>query len=95
MDHTITFDWDPIKDTSNQQKHGVSFTEAQYAFLDPHRIIAPDEKHSAVEKRFFCLGRIHGKIMTVRFTMRGQVVRIIGAGYWREGKAIYEQAHES
>ena len=91
----ITFEWDTIKDSSNQEKHGVSFMEAQYAFLDPHRIIAPDTKHSDVEKRFFCLGRIDDRIMTVRFTMRGQVVRIIGAGYWREGRAIYEQSHTS
>lgn len=27
----------------------------------------------------------------VRFTYREDVIRIIGAGYWRRGKAIYEQ----
>jgi uncharacterized DUF497 family protein len=26
------FDWDPTKDIVNQQKHGVGFTEAQFAF---------------------------------------------------------------
>jgi hypothetical protein len=29
--------------------------------------------------------------MTVRFIVRGSKVRIIGAGYWREGRKIYEQ----
>lgn len=29
--------------------------------------------------------------MTVRFTWRRGVNRIIGAGYWRKGKQIYEQ----
>jgi uncharacterized protein len=29
--------------------------------------------------------------MTVRFTYRDDVIRIIGAGYWRKGKSIYEK----
>jgi len=28
--------------------------------------------------------------LTVRFTYRGSVIRIIGAGYWRKGRKIYE-----
>jgi hypothetical protein len=34
------FEWDEAKDAANQLKHGVSFTLAQHAFLDPHRVIA-------------------------------------------------------
>lgn len=34
------FEWDEIKDLINQRKHGVSFDEAQYAFLDKNRVIA-------------------------------------------------------
>jgi hypothetical protein len=30
-------------------------------------------------------------VMTVRFIVREGKVRIIGAGYWREGRKIYEQ----
>jgi hypothetical protein len=30
----------------------------------------------------------------VRFTYRGSVIRIFGAGYWRKGKQIYEQANQ-
>ena len=87
------FEWDSKKDHENQQKHGVSFASAQYAFADPHRIIAEDVNHSDDEKRFYCLGRVSGGIMTVRFTYRKRKIRIIGAGYWRKGKAIYE--HEN
>ena len=36
------FDWDPAKDAENLRKHGVSFGEAQIAFLDPGRVIARD-----------------------------------------------------
>jgi len=34
------FEWDETKDEGNRHKHGVSFSMAQYAFLDPKRIIA-------------------------------------------------------
>ncbi len=86
------FEWDDKKDKINQQKHGVSFHEAQFAFLDHHRIIAENIEHSKEEKRFYCFGKVHGNILTVRFTYRGKNIRIIGAGYWRKGKAIYENA---
>ena len=41
--------------------------------------------------RYYCLGRVGDRVLTVRFIIRGSNVRIIGAGYWREGKKIYEQ----
>jgi hypothetical protein len=86
-----SFDWDPEKDLTNQAKHGVSFSEAQYAFADPRRVIAEDHSHSQSEKRYYCFGKVGGGVMTVRFTYRGGVIRIIGAGYWRKGKKIYER----
>jgi uncharacterized protein len=84
------FEWDAAKNTLNQEKHGVSFQLAQYAFADPLRVIAQDESHSQAEARFYCFGVVEGGILTVRFTYRAAVIRIIGAGYWRKGKAIYE-----
>lgn len=87
----VQFEWDPAKDRANQDKHGVSFSEAQYAFADPHRVIAQDLAHSQAEERFYCFGKVGVNILTVRFTYREEVIRIIGAGYWRRGKAIYEQ----
>ena len=89
MAHT-RFDWDPDKDAENQKKHGVSFSRAQHAFADPRRVIAKDVTHSQAEERFYCFGEVDGGVLTVRFTYRASVIRIIGAGYWRKGKAIYE-----
>lgn len=91
---TTRFEWDSEKDTANQQKHGVSFSLAQYAFADPKRVIARDESHSQTETRFYCFGEVDGGILTVRFTYRASIIRIIGAGYWRKGKVIYEQQHK-
>ena len=85
------FDWDPDKDAANRRKHGVSFEQAQLAFLDPDRLIASDDNHSVDECRFYCFGKVAGSVMTVRFTFRGPAVRIIGAGYWRKGKRVYER----
>lgn len=79
----VQFEWDPAKDRANQDKHGVSFSEAQYAFADPQRVIAQDLAHSQTEERFYCFGMVGGGVLTVRFTYREEVIRIIGAGYWR------------
>ncbi|MBS0607706.1 MAG: BrnT family toxin [Parachlamydiales bacterium] len=86
------FEWDDIKNGKNIEKHGVSFFEAQQAFLDPNRIIAEDLEHSQNETRYYCFGKVRGAVMTVRFTYRGKMIRIFGAGYWREGRKIYEKA---
>ena len=88
------FDWDTDKEAENQQKHGVSFTRAQFAFADPRRVIAKDITHSQTEERFYCFGEVDGGVLTVRFTYRASVIRIIGAGYWRKGKAIYERENQ-
>ena len=87
----IGFEWDPDKDSENFAKHDVSFVEAQLAFADERAVIANDADHSTTEQRYYCFGRVERGILTVRFTLRAGVVRIIGAGFWRKGKAIYER----
>lgn len=87
----IDFEWDRRKNEINIKKHGVSFFEAQKAFFDPNRIIAEDLEHSEEETRYYCFGKIDEGIMTVRFTFRDQIIRIFGAGYWRNGRKIYEE----
>jgi uncharacterized DUF497 family protein len=88
------FEWDPDKDSINRKKHGVPFHRAQYAFADPRRVLAKDLSHSQSEDRFYCFGEVDGGILTVRFTYRASVIRIIGAGYWRKGKVIYERENQ-
>jgi uncharacterized DUF497 family protein len=88
------FEWEEAKDRLNQKKHGVSFALAQLAFLDHDRVILEDLEHSADEKRYYCLGKVADGILTVRFTYRSHRIRIIGAGYWRKGKRIYEKENK-
>lgn len=84
------FEWDDKKNSDNIIKHGVSFYQAQYVFADSDRVILEDLAHSQSEKRFYCLGKVGDGIITVRFTYRKNRIRIIGAGYWRKGKQVYE-----
>ena len=88
------FEWDSAKDSINQEKHGVSFAMAQLAFLDHQRIILEDLEHGEDENRYYCLGKVTDGILTVRFTYRKSKIRIIGAGYWRKGKKIYERENK-
>jgi hypothetical protein len=87
----MEFEWDPEKNEANIETHGVSFEKATRAWLDPRRFVVRDKKHSSKEDRFFLFGRVEGEVLTVRFTRRGARVRIIGAGYWREGRYRYAQ----
>ena len=91
---SVGFEQDDDKNKLNEKKHGVSFAQAQYAFLDPNRIIAEDIKHSGKETRYFCIGLVGAGILTVRFTYRNKIIRIIGAGYWRKGNIIYEKENK-
>lgn len=52
-----------------------------------------DADHSSSEVRYFAFGRVGGGILTVRFTVRGERIRIFGAGYWRRGKVFYEKTN--
>jgi uncharacterized DUF497 family protein len=90
---TVEFEWDPRKARQNEAKHGVPFELAVQAFDDPHLVLAEDAGHSGKEARYFAFGQAGGGVLTVRFTVRGVRVRIIGAGYWHKGRAFYAQAN--
>lgn len=90
----VTFEWDENKNRENQKIHGVSFTFAQYAFTDHHRVMLKDLTHSTDEDRYYCIGKVGEGILTVRFTYRNDKIRIFGAGYWRKGKKIYEKENK-
>lgn len=87
----MSFEWDAAKDLANRAKHRVGFAEAQDAFFDPHRLIFADLAHGGAEERYFCLGMVDGRVMTVRFTWREGRIRVFGAGYWRKGRKTYER----
>ena len=92
MDDFVRFVWNPAKAQANCDRHGVDFEEAKLAFSDPQALVIFDETHSdKLELRWWLLGEVNSRIMLVRYTHRPDaVIRIFGAGYWRQGKQIYE-----
>jgi uncharacterized DUF497 family protein len=87
------FVWHIAKNAINIRDHKVSFYEAVRVFDDENYFIISDASHSENEARYFCFGRVEGRVLTLRFTLRGRKIRIIGAGYWRKGKQLYEARH--
>jgi len=92
MDKTFgSFIWNSKKELENISKHGVDFLTAVEVFQDSERKIYTDSRHSGEEERLFCIGKVKGRILTVRFIYRAGRIRIFGAGYWRKGKDYYEK----
>lgn len=71
------FEWDDNKNKSNQKKHGISFEDASKVFDDPHRIQYITARGN--EKRFTTVGKVIKFIITVVYTVRTGVLRIISA----------------
>ena len=78
----IRFEWDKVKASSNQRKHGVSFEEAQSVFYDEFAIQYFDDE-SAEEDRFILLGISNqSRVLVVIHCERGKsadAIRIISA----------------
>ena len=78
----LRFEWDPRKDATNRQKHGVSFEEAQTVFLDERGLVLADPQHSSLEDRFILVGLSSAtRILVVVHCYRRskEVIRIISA----------------
>ncbi len=88
--HSGDFVWSLEREQENLRKHGVGFSEAARAFVDPGRKIFSDIRHSSREEWFFCVGKVGDRVLTVRFSKRDGKIRIFGAGYWRKGERRYE-----
>ena len=75
------FEWDDNKASINEQKHGVSFTEAITVFSDPLELTIPDPDHSQGEFRFLSIGRsTQGTLLVVAYTEREPaIIRLISA----------------
>lgn len=88
----MEFEWDLSKEVENLQRHGIAFAEAVETFSDPDGLQLTDIKHSASEARFFWVGKsASGKILTTRFTRRGDNIRIFGSASWRKFARFYSE----
>ncbi len=73
-------EWDEGKADANDHKHGVAFSEAASAFLDPLAAIFSDPDHSDEEVREILVGNSErNRLLVVSFTERATTIRIISA----------------
>ena len=73
----MEFEWDELKNISNQDKHGISFEEAMQIWNDNDLYIAP--AYHRDEKRYIALGKLYVSVFTVVHTKRGEAIHIISA----------------
>ena len=85
MQIRVRYEWDRAKASANLQKHGVSFDNARYVFLDPHIMTKHDRDNSIDEVRWISVGlNANGIPVLVVHTYNDQdaemhVVRLISA----------------
>jgi hypothetical protein len=89
------FQWDPDKDASNCDKHGIAFREAAEIFRG-FVVIAEDLRRAYGERRWIALGEYDEEVIRLVYTVRGDDIRIISA--WkanRHDRETYEKARKA
>ena len=90
----MEWEWDDAKDATNTEKHGISFAEALHVFTDSDGIEKEDLAHSSrTEQRLWRTGKVKsGRIVTVVYTLSGEIVRLFSAQERRRERREYEKA---
>ena len=93
----LTFEWDKGNKDKNLLKHLVTNQEAEEVFTNNPFILAEDERHSHLEKRFQALGQtnVH-RTLFLSFAVRRDKVRIISIRDMnRKERVIYAKAKKT
>ena len=69
-------EYDPAKDALNREKHGFGLAAAA-VLLEGPILRQPGHRSRAGEERWLAVGRIGDQTLTVCYTMRGRIFRII------------------
>ena len=76
----VMFEWDEGNRDKNDIKHGVTASEAEEVFFDPHKRAYPDPKHSLTEPRHILVGKTKaGRLLFIVYTIRNDRIRVISA----------------
>ena len=88
------FQWDAGNSRKISERHEVTQAEAEEAFFNRPVLVVDDDRHSSSERRFALHGVTNGmRALTVIFTVRGKLVRIISArDMSRKERRAYEEA---
>ena len=71
------YEWDENKNDSNQEKHKLAFEDATDVFNDEERLKFNSDKNG--ETRILTIGKAFQMIVSVVYTTRDLVIRIISA----------------
>jgi uncharacterized protein len=88
----MEFEWDLVKEELNIRKHGLTFAEGVECFRDPLGLVLTDKLHSTTERRYYLVGKnLAGRVLTVRYTRRGNNIRLFGVAEWRKFRELYNE----
>jgi uncharacterized protein len=74
----MEFEWHDQKCQANLAAHGIDFEDAIAIWESPViEVLSPQFHHG--EERFLAIGQLLGRVITVVFTWRGEVRRLISA----------------
>lgn len=75
----LDFEWDDEKAAANLAKHGVDFPAACGVFDDVFAIDFEDRTLDYGEVRRIVIGMVRGEVLTIVYTERSDIIRIISA----------------
>ncbi|MFW5443576.1 MAG: BrnT family toxin [Methylococcaceae bacterium] len=76
----VGFQWDEGNSEKNWISHQVTKSECEQLFFNQPLLIADDEKHSEIEKRYYALGQTDdGRLLFIVSTIRANLIRVISA----------------
>ena len=83
------FEFDINKSSTNLDKHGINFIDAQELWADPDLLQVKAKSES--EQRYLIIGNIAGKFWSAVITYRENTIRIISVRRSRKAEVlIYE-----
>ena len=90
----IGFDWDDGNRDKNYLKHNVLNGECEDIFFNQPLVIGSDIKHSQKERRYSAFGVTDaGRKLTVVFTLRKNLIRVISARDMTVKERRYYEKH--
>jgi uncharacterized protein len=94
FDQIIGFQWDKGNLDKNLEKHDVENWECEQIFFNEPIIILDDPIHSSTEKRWAAFGTTDsGRLLTIIFTIRGNLLRVISARDMSRKERIFYEKH--
>jgi uncharacterized protein len=86
----MKFEWDAEKSKTNKVKHGIDFETAKGLWLDENRLEI--QASHPLEDRSIIIGKLHNKLWTGIYSLRGDAIRIISVRRARKKEAtLYEK----